>query len=189
MNIGVFLDRDGTINEEMGYINHPSRFHLLPGTIAAIARLNRAGIKVVLVTNQSGVARGYFPASLMEQIHQQLQQVLHQGGAYLDGIYICPHGPDAGCDCRKPRPDLLYQAVRDLKIDLSRSFVVGDRFIDIELAANAGARGILVLTGYGRGELEYYQGPKRTEPVYIASDLEDAARFILNEVNKIDKSG
>ncbi|MFP3867056.1 MAG: D-glycero-alpha-D-manno-heptose-1,7-bisphosphate 7-phosphatase [Desulfobacteraceae bacterium] len=188
MNIAVFLDRDGTVNEEMGYINHPSRFHLLPGSIEAIARLNRAGIKAVLVTNQSGVARGYFPASLMDQIHHHLQQLLGQGGAHLDGIYVCSHGPDEGCPCRKPRPGLLHQAARDLGIDLSRSFVVGDRYIDIELAANAGARGILVLTGYGRGELEYYQGAKRAEPVYIASDLPDAVGFILKEVNKIDKS-
>ncbi|MDD3581222.1 MAG: D-glycero-beta-D-manno-heptose 1,7-bisphosphate 7-phosphatase [Desulfobacca sp.] len=184
MNIAVFLDRDGTINEEMGYINHPSRFQLLPGSVGAIARLNQAGIKVVLVTNQSGVARGYFPSSLMDRIHQHLQQELRQSGAYLDGIYVCQHGPDEGCTCRKPRPGLLHQAAQELDIDLSRSFVVGDRYIDIELAANAGARGILVLTGYGRGELEYYQGPRRAEPVYIAADLGDAARWILAEVGK-----
>ncbi|OPX20934.1 MAG: D-glycero-beta-D-manno-heptose-1,7-bisphosphate 7-phosphatase [Desulfobacca sp. 4484_104] len=184
MNIAVFLDRDGTINEEMGYVNHPSRFQLLPASVGAIARLNQAGIKVVLVTNQSGVARGYFPSSLMDQIHQHLQQELRQGGAYLDGIYVCQHSPDAGCACRKPRAGLLQQAAQEMDIDLKRSFVVGDRYIDIELAANAGARGILVLTGYGRGELEYYQGPKRAEPVYIAADLGDAARWILAEVKK-----
>jgi D-glycero-D-manno-heptose 1,7-bisphosphate phosphatase len=182
VNIAVFLDRDGTINEEMGYINHPSRFHLLPGSVEAIADLNRAGLKVVLATNQSGVARGYFPSSLMEEIHQQLENLLRQGGAHLDGIYVCQHSPDAGCSCRKPRPGLLRQAAQELDVDLSRSYVVGDRYIDLELAANAGARGILVLTGYGRGELEYYQGPKRVEPIYIAQDLRDAAGWILEDL-------
>lgn len=183
MNQAVFLDRDGTVNEEKGYINHLSRFQLLPGSVEAISRLNRAGLKVVLITNQSGVARGYFPASLIAEVHQHLQNLLRQGGAHLDGIYTCQHGPDEGCHCRKPKPGLLLQAAQELDIDLNRSYVVGDRYLDIELAANVGAKGILVLTGYGRGEFEH-QGRKRVEPVYVAEDLRDAAAWILRDLNR-----
>ena len=179
MRRAVFLDRDGTINEEMGYINHLSRFRLLPASAPAIARLNQAGLLVVVATNQSGVARGYFPASLIQEVHALMSQQLAAQGAHLDAIYVCQHGPEAGCDCRKPKPGLLLQAARDLDIDLRQSYVVGDRFNDIQLAANVGARGILVLTGYGRGEVENYQGPRLATPAYIAADLEDAAAWIL----------
>ncbi len=182
MKPAVFLDRDGTINEEMGYINHLSRFHLLPASAGAIARLNRAGVPVVVVTNQSGVARKYFPASLIHQVHDLMIRLLAAQGARLDGIYICQHGPDDGCNCRKPRPGLLLQAAQDLPIDLARSYVVGDRFNDVQLAANVGAKGILVLTGYGRGEVEHYQGERRAEPAFMAQDLAEAVDWILRDM-------
>jgi D-glycero-D-manno-heptose 1,7-bisphosphate phosphatase len=179
MHRAVFLDRDGTINEEMGYINHLSRFQLLPGAAEAIARLNRAGFKVVVVTNQSGVARKYFPQTLLEEVHRELEARLAAAGARLDGIYVCSHAPDQNCACRKPRPGLLLAAARDLDLDLSRSYLVGDRYNDLESAANAGVQGILVLTGYGRGEVENYQGPRRVEPVFTAADLGEAADWII----------
>lgn len=184
MKPAVFLDRDGTINEEMGYINHLSRFQLLPASIPAIARLNQAGLLVVVATNQSGVARGYFPASLIDQVHDLMGRLLAAQGAFVDAIYVCQHGPEAGCACRKPKPGLLYQAAQDLDIDLTRSYVVGDRFNDVQLAANVGAQGILVLTGYGRGEVENYQGPRLATPAYIATDLADAAEWILADSHK-----
>ena len=180
----VFLDRDGTINEEMGYINHPSRFVLLPQSLPAILRLNAAGVKVVIVTNQSGAARGYFPASLVDELHTHLQEVLAAKGAHLDGIYTCLHGPDEGCACRKPSPALLTQAARDLDLDLSRSYLVGDRYKDVETAANAGAKGILVLTGYGRGEYEYLRAAQKVQPVYVAPDLLAAVEWILADLGK-----
>ena len=178
----VFLDRDGTINEQMGYINHLSRFKLLPQAVPAIRRLNEAGVKVVVVTNQSGAARGYFPASLVDEIHARLQETLAAGGAHLDGIYTCLHGPADGCACRKPRPTLMEQAARDLDLDLSRSYLVGDRYSDIQTAANAGAKGILVLTGYGRGEYEYVRPTQPVQPVHVASDLEAAVEWILADL-------
>jgi D-glycero-D-manno-heptose 1,7-bisphosphate phosphatase len=178
----VFLDRDGTINEEMGYINHLSRFRLLPQAAPAIRRLNEAGVKVVVVTNQSGAARGYFPPALVDKVHAHLKQLLAAGGAHLDGIYACLHGPADGCDCRKPRPTLMEQAARDLDLDLARSYAVGDRYKDIETAANAGARGILVLTGYGRGEYEYLRAEQRAHPVHVASDLLEAVEWILADL-------
>jgi D-glycero-D-manno-heptose 1,7-bisphosphate phosphatase len=182
MQRAVFLDRDGTINEEMGYINHLSRFRLLPGSAEAIALLNQAGLKVVVATNQSGVARKYFPASLIGQVHGLMIELLAQHKARVEAIYVCQHAPDEGCSCRKPRPGLLHQAAAALHLDLDRSYVVGDRFHDIQLAAKVGAKGILVLTGYGRGELENYQGDRLVEPHYIATDLLDAAAWVLKDV-------
>jgi len=180
----VFLDRDGTINEQMGYINHLSRFKLLDQAIPAIRRLNAAGVKVVVVTNQSGAARGYFPASLVDEIHARLNQLLVAGGAHLDGIYVCPHGPADNCACRKPRPALMEQAARDLDLDLSRSYLVGDRYSDIQTAANAGVKGILVLTGYGRGEYEYVRPSQPVQPLYVATDLEAAVEWILADLGQ-----
>ena len=180
----VFLDRDGTLNEEMGYINHLSRFRLLPQAVPAIRRLNAAGVKAVVVTNQSGAARGYFPISLVDEVHGRLQQLLAAGGAHLDGIYTCLHGPDDGCACRKPRPALIQQAARDLDLDLDRSYLVGDRYKDMETAANAGIQGILVLTGYGRGEYDYLRPAARVQPVFVAPDLEAAVEWILQDLGK-----
>ena len=155
----VFLDRDGTINEQMGYINHLSRFVLLPGVVAAIRRLNQAGVPVVVVTNQSGLARGYFPPALLDQVHAEMRQRLAEGGARVDGVYVCPHHPEAreeryrrACGCRKPRPGLLERAARELGLDLARSYMVGDRYSDVATGAAAGCRTVLVLTGYGRGD-------------------------------------
>jgi D-glycero-D-manno-heptose 1,7-bisphosphate phosphatase len=181
----VFLDRDGTINEEMGYINHLSRFILLPRTGAAIKRLNDAGLKVVLVTNQSGAARGYFPAPLVDEVHAHLRHLLAQEGARLDGIYTCLHGPQDGCACRKPQPGLILQAARELHLDLSRSYVVGDRYKDLQTGANAGVKGIFVLTGYGLGEYEHFGRTWEVQPGHIAADLLDAVAWIIQDLHKI----
>jgi len=180
----VFLDRDGTINEQMGYINHLSRFKLIDQAIPAIHRLNAAGMKVVVVTNQSGAARGYFPASLVDEVHTRLKQLLAAGGAHLDGIYTCLHSPADGCACRKPRPTLIEQATRDLDLDLDRSYLVGDRYSDIQTAANAGVKGILVLTGYGRGEYEYLRHTQPVQPVHVAPDLLEAVEWILVDLRE-----
>ncbi len=178
----VFLDRDGTINEEMGYINHLSRLVLLPRAAEGLRLLNQAGVPVVMVTNQSGAARGYFPASLVQEVNNRLTELLAAGGARLDGVYTCLHHPDDNCPCRKPRPELLLQAAQDLDLDLSRSYLVGDRYKDIQTAANAGAKGLLVLTGYGRGEYEHFRDNPPASLVYVAQDLLDAARWILADL-------
>lgn len=182
----VFLDRDGTINEQMGYINHVSRFHLLAGVGAAIRRLNEHNIPVVVVTNQSGLARGYFPASLLDQVHQLMQAQLAAEGARIDGLYVCPHHPEAKeeryrvrCDCRKPGTGLLEQAAREMDLDLARSFMVGDRWSDLECGARVGATPILVLTGYGRGDHAYIGPAKELQPALVAEDLAAAVDWIL----------
>ncbi|HHK60609.1 MAG TPA: D-glycero-beta-D-manno-heptose 1,7-bisphosphate 7-phosphatase [Desulfobacterales bacterium] len=185
----VFLDRDGTINEQMGYINHLSRFVLLPGVVAAIRRLNQAGVPVVVVTNQSGLARGYFPPALLDQVHAEMRQRLAEGGARVDGVYVCPHHPEAreeryrrACGCRKPRPGLLERAARELGLDLARSYMVGDRYSDVATGAAAGCRTVLVLTGYGRGDYEYI-GPRHPcRPDFVAEDLGAAVEWILADL-------
>ena len=182
--IAVFLDRDGTINEEMGYINHLSRFVLLPRSVEAIKMLNDAGLKVVVVTNQSGAARGYFPSSLVAEVHDHLRNLLAAGGAKLDGIYVCLHSPDDGCACRKPKPGLILQAAEELEVDLSRSYLVGDRQMDLQTGANAGVKGIPVLSGYGRGEYELFAPSWDVRPVHVAGDLLDAAQWIIKDLQK-----
>ncbi len=182
----MFLDRDGTINEQMGYINHLSRFVLLPGAAQAVRLLNERGIPAVVVTNQSGLARGYFPPSLLDAVHAEMKRRLAAEGARLDGIYVCPHHPEAkvaqyrqSCGCRKPLPGLLEQAAADLHLDLARSFMVGDRWSDLECGVRAGAAPVLVLTGYGQGELEHIGPQKKIQPAVIAGNLLEAAEKVI----------
>ncbi|MCK5553828.1 MAG: HAD family hydrolase [Deltaproteobacteria bacterium] len=182
----VFLDRDGTINEEMGYINHLDRFTLLPRTAKAIRLINANGFKTVVVTNQSGVTRGMFPELLVGEVHRKMEELLQADGAHIDGIYYCPHHPDFGppeyrkrCHCRKPATGMIERASKDLDIDPTRSYMIGDRIIDVEFGHKIGAKGILVLTGYGKGELTYNNGRWGREPDFVAQDLYDAVRWII----------
>jgi len=183
----IFLDRDGTLCEEVGYVNHLSRSRLLPGSLEAIRMINQAGLLAVVTTNQSGVARGYFSQDLVEAVHAQLLSTISSEGARLDAIYYCPHHPSEGsppwravCECRKPRPGMILRAAREHGIDLAGSYVVGDSVVDIEAGAAAGLPGVLVLTGYGRGLLEHQKHRFKTEPAHAAEDLLGAVRFILS---------
>lgn len=182
----IFLDRDGTLCEEVGYVNHLSRSHLLPNSIEAVRLINQAGLLAIVTTNQSGVARGYFSTDLVEAVHAQLRASLAHGEARLDDIYYCPHHPREGtppwcadCECRKPKPGMILKAAREHDIDLSRSYIVGDGVVDIEAGAGAGISGVLVKTGYGRGLLEHQPHRFRTHPAYAAEDVLDAVRWIL----------
>jgi D-glycero-D-manno-heptose 1,7-bisphosphate phosphatase len=187
-NQAVFMDRDGTINEEVGYVNHLERFFLLPRAGEAIRLLNQHGLKAVVITNQSGVARGYFPESLIHLVHRRMEALLEREGAYLDGIYYCPHHPYEGsppyrkkCRCRKPDTGLVEEASKALDLDCSMSYGIGDRGKDLEFSHRIGAKGILVLTGYGKGEWEYCQNQWKVKPDYVAQDLYDAVQWILRE--------
>jgi D-glycero-D-manno-heptose 1,7-bisphosphate phosphatase len=182
----VFLDRDGTLTEEVGYVNHPRRLRLQPRSAEAVRRLNGAGIAVVIVTNQAGIARGYFSEEVLAAVHATLVSQLKDEGAYLDGIYACTHHPTAGeppyrmvCDCRKPRPGLLLRAAAELGLDLSRSTLVGDRASDLVAGRAAGTRSVLVLTGYGLGEWEYQRDSFPVQPDHVAEDLLDAVEWVL----------
>ncbi len=185
---GVFMDRDGTMSEEVGYINHLKRFWLYPYTAEAIRMLNQSGLKAVVVSNQAGVARGYFKEELINQVHEKMRQDLEAGGAFLDAIYYCPHHPSAGeppyrqmCECRKPKPGMIFRGARDLDIDLKLSFMIGDRYSDVVLAHNAGVHSILVLSGYGLGEYEYQRYHWALQPDWIAQDLLEAVGIVLKE--------
>ncbi|MFH2012913.1 MAG: HAD family hydrolase [Pseudomonadota bacterium] len=189
MNIAVFMDRDGTINEEQGYLSDPSGLEILPGAVDAIRLINEKQIKAVVITNQSGVARGYFSEKIIERIHLRLRELLEEKGAYLDGIYYCPHHPEVGsseyhknCNCRKPDIGMLQQASAELGIDLSDSYIVGDKLTDIEPAYKVGAKGILVLTGYGKEELGSLNKSTDRQPHYIAGDLLEAVNWILADI-------
>jgi D-glycero-D-manno-heptose 1,7-bisphosphate phosphatase len=182
----VFMDRDGTISEEIGYVNHPSRYRVFAYAGEAVRLLNEAGWLAILVTNQAGVARGYFTEDLIGAVHGVLEGELQRTGAHLDAIYYCAHHPSVGqppyrfdCDCRKPKPGLIQRAAQDFDIDLAASWMIGDRYSDVELAHNAGVRSALVLSGYGRGEWEYQRQAWPREPDMIADDLLEAVRKIL----------
>lgn len=177
----VFLDRDGTIAEEVGYLNHASRFRMFPFAAVAIRRLNEAGLPVIVVTNQSGVGRGYFPDSLVHSVNELMTKQLAEEGAKLDAIYYCPHVSTDNCNCRKPRTGMLDRAALEHALDLQRSFVVGDRYDDMELARNVRARGILVRTGYGEGELAWHADKWPFQPNCVAKDLAQAADWILRQ--------
>lgn len=175
----VFLDRDGTICEEVGYMNHISRLHIYPFVPAAIRRLNDAAFPVIVVTNQSGASRGYFPESLIGEIHDRIRHDLAVSGARIDAFYACPHRAEDGCDCRKPRTGMLERAARERALALPGSWVVGDRQADVDLAHNAGARSIFVLTGYGRGEYEWHSRDWPQQPEFVAENLAAAVDRIL----------
>jgi D-glycero-D-manno-heptose 1,7-bisphosphate phosphatase len=182
----VFIDRDGTISEEVGYVNHVSRYRVFPFAAEAVRALNEAGWLAVLVTNQAGVARGYFKEELIGAVHDLLAAELEKDGARLDAVYYCPHHPSVGeppyrfdCDCRKPRPGLIRRAAEELGVDLARSWMVGDRYSDTELARNAGVRAAFVLTGYGRGEYEHQSRDWQHRPDLVAKNLLAAVRKIV----------
>ena len=183
----VFLDRDGTINEQVGYVNHVDRIWLLPGAAKAIRKLNRLSIPAIVVSNQAGAARGYFPAVLIDHANERLESLLALEEAFLDDIYYCPHLPgakvpslDIDCSCRKPKPGMLLKAAKDHEIELEKSYMVGDRMGDISFAHSVGCKAILVLSGYGKGEREHIQGP---EPEYVARDLYEAILWILKDMH------
>lgn len=182
----AFIDRDGTLTEEVGYVNHPKRLRLLPRSAEAIRRLNAVGLAAVVTTNQAGVARGHFSEEVLNAVNDELVSQLKREGAHLDAIYVCPHHPTEGeppfrarCECRKPRPGLLLRAASELGLDLAASTVVGDKPSDVLAARRVGARGVLVLTGYGLGEWEYRRDRFPAEPDHVAGDLLDAVEWIL----------
>jgi D-glycero-D-manno-heptose 1,7-bisphosphate phosphatase len=177
----VFLDRDGTISEEVGYLNDASQFRMFPFAVGAIRRLNNANLPVIVVTNQSGVSRGFFPESMVHTIHEVMMRQLAAGGAHLKAIYYCPHTLDDECECRKPKPGLLERAAREHDIDLRRSFVVGDRYGDVELAHNTDCRGILVRTGYGEEDWRDNRSVWPKQPDFVADDLAGAVDWILRQ--------
>jgi D-glycero-D-manno-heptose 1,7-bisphosphate phosphatase len=183
----VFLDRDGTIIREVNYLSRLEEIELLPSAAAAIAILNQHQIPVILVTNQSGVARGKFTESFVRECHIYLQKLLQNENAHIDGFFYCPHHPEAGnppyktaCSCRKPAPGMLLAAAEKHHLNLQQSYVVGDKLIDVELGLNTGAKGILVETGYGLKEKKQLENSK-IKPDKICKDLNQAVNWVLQQ--------
>ena len=189
-NTAVFLDRDGTINEEVGYLDSIDKLKLFANTAEAIKMINESGMKAVVITNQSGIARGYFSEEFVKKVHKRIQKILKAKGAFIDAFYYCPHHPEGvgtyqqSCACRKPEAGLLIAAARDMDIDLTRSYVVGDMVKDIQVASKVGAKGLLVKTGYGENTIrkDFAAGSAETcRPCYIAEDILDAVKWIMND--------
>ena len=188
----VFLDRDGTVTHEVGYVNHPERLRLLGGAAGAIRRLNRAGVLVVLVSNQAGVARGYFSEEVLQATMARLEKLLTERGARLDAIYYSPYHPDSPQkrwrndpdEFRKPGLGMIRKARAELAIDMNRAFMIGDRYSDIIFAHRAGLPGVFVKTGYGLGEFTYKRREWTEQPDYIAEGLPQAVGWVLRELKK-----
>lgn len=180
----VVLDRDGTINIEREYLSDPCQLELLPGTVHGLRHLMKLGLGLVVITNQSGVGRGYFDRTRLDLIHQRLCALLTAEGIQLDGIYVCPHHPRDGCTCRKPQPELLEKAAREHQFKPDEAFVIGDKVIDIELGQQVGAITLLVRTGYG-GQVATLAAAQPTVPWdYVVDDLENAAAVIERLLNR-----
>jgi len=183
----VFFDRDGTLIQEAGFLKSLSEIVILPGAFAAVRSVNQAGMRVIVVTNQSGIARGYLSEGDLDEIHRRIRELFERERARIDAFYHCPHLPQGPvgeysirCDCRKPEPGLLIRASREWKLDLSESFVVGDSLRDIEAGRRAGCRTALVLTGYGSTEVEKLKSlPEASTPDCLASDILGAVRWAL----------
>ncbi|MBX3328769.1 MAG: lipopolysaccharide heptosyltransferase II [Nitrospira sp.] len=181
----VFLDRDGTLNPDPGYINTPDQFELFPEVPEALARLKRAGARLIVVTNQSGVARGFLTRDDLDAVHMKLQRLLDGAGVSLDAIYFCPHHPDDGCDCRKPNRGMIDQALREWGVNLDRSYLIGDSVRDIELAKRIGARSVLVTTGVVPSQEAESLKASGSAPDGIASSLAEAADWLLSDASKL----
>lgn len=187
----LFLDRDGTIIEDVDYLSGPEQIRLIPGAAGAIAEANRVGMKVIVVTNQSGVARGRFPESQVAVVHARLSELLHDEGAQIDGYYYCPHLPTADvasyrqeCQCRKPRPGMLVTAAHEHGLDLSQSWMIGDKLSDLEAGAAVGCRTILVRTGHGAKQ-------QRSTPddvlhlIAVVDHLADAVNIAMTSISGV----
>jgi len=196
MNKCVFLDRDGTINKENRTKNNPFGFmwdmsdlSLIKGVSKGIALLNKAGYKTVVITNQSGIARGFFNEGFVKKVHNEIDRRIAKKGAHIDRWYYCPHHPTCGmekykieCNCRKPKTGLVEKAVTELNISLENSFFVGDNLRDMETGWNSGIKTILVLTGNGKKTLKEISKEQKNKLNYIALDLLEACEWILNKV-------
>jgi D,D-heptose 1,7-bisphosphate phosphatase len=172
----VFLDRDGTINKDVPYCSSPEEFELLLGVGEAIARLNKAGLVVVVITNQSGVARSYFTEGALQLIHQKMQEDLTRYQARVDAIYYCPHHPDEGCSCRKPEPDLIFQAAEDLNLDLKNSFFIGDSINDVEAGRRARCATVFI------DQNQNGRTATNCRANYICRDLVEAVEWIIKNI-------
>lgn len=182
----VFIDRDGTINIDGGYINTPDHFDIYPFAAQAVRMLNVHGWQCVVVTNQSGIGRGFYTTEIMHSINSKMYRHFEKQGAKIDGLYYCPHDPNSKieefrvkCECRKPKTGMLEAAAADLPIDRNRTIFIGDKYSDMQTGFNFGSKTIMVKTGYGKGEIEQFSASWSRQPDYCAENLLEAVNIIL----------
>lgn len=176
----IILDRDGVINyDSPAYIKSPDEWEAIPGSLEAIAQLNRFGYRVIVVSNQSGIARGFYDLATLDEIHEKFLEELASVGGHVDEILFCPHHPDDNCACRKPKPGMIYKARDKYNIDLSKTFFIGDSLVDMQAASNASCKPILVLTGNGQKTVREH--PELTGMETFA-DLAEAVKYITGYV-------
>ena len=180
--VAVFVDRDGTICFDRHYLADPDGLELIPTVAEGIRKLNEAGIPVIVVTNQSGIARGKFDEKRLGEIHARLRELLAREGARIDDIFFCPHMPDAGCRCRKPAPGMLLDAAAKHGVDLKESFVIGDRMMDVELAHKVGARAVLVPEPGDQYDVGSEKKRSKERPDMETESLADAVLWILARI-------
>ncbi|MFO7447169.1 MAG: HAD family hydrolase [Ignavibacteriaceae bacterium] len=184
LNRAVFLDRDGTINEDPGYLGDPDLVKLLPGAGIALSSLKKLGFKLIVVSNQSGIARGLLTNEKVDSVNVRINELLAPDNALIDAFYYCPHHPDFSSEedasCRKPSPKLVFEAVKDFNLDINRCYFIGDTVADIECGMNAGIKTALVKTGYGEESFSVLQ--KRNKfPTFVAENIIEAANFIIKD--------
>jgi D-glycero-D-manno-heptose 1,7-bisphosphate phosphatase len=201
-NRAIFIDRDGTLNEEVGYITEMAQFRLFDFAAESVKLINDAGWRAVVITNQAGIARGHYSEDFLRQLHARMEQSLLRQGARLDAIYYCPHHPDFGeppyrqnCNCRKPKPGLMEKAANAFCLDLNECYVIGDRYSDVETGHSAGARSVMVMTGNGReeysqagsqaqaasqeGDSDRKREPRTRQADHVCENLLEAVRWIF----------
>lgn len=180
------MDRDGTICKEVGYLKDRKNVKLIPGAAKAIRKINEAGWRTVVISNQSGVARGYMDENDVASVNQELMDKLAEENAFLDGIYFCPHHSQGhppykkDCECRKPLPGMIYKAEADLNLDIGKSLVIGDKYTDVQTAQNLNIPGVLLLTGFGKEEYKKYAQGWQIPPTYIAKNLLEAVEWFFH---------
>jgi histidinol-phosphate phosphatase family protein len=179
----VFLDRDGTVIFDKNYLKEPGQVKLYAKAAVSVNKLRKAGFKIIVVTNQSGIARGMFTESDLAKVNKKFLSLLKEGGAKIDGLYYCPHIDENGCSCRKPLPGMVLRAAKEHDIDVEKSYTVGDSIRDYLLGFNAGAKGVMVLTGHGKSQKKKIPAQK-IKPLAVLKNLEQAANFIIKNAKK-----
>ena len=178
VNKAVFIDRDGTINVNVEYLNTPDNFQIYPGVAEGIKLLQDNGYKIIVITNQSGIARGYFSEETLDMIHEKMKNELSNKGASIDAIYFCPHHPEDGCNCRKPNIGLFKKAIKDFDVDPMHSFIIGDRMLDVEAGFKIGLKTVLVPEDKEKVEKEMMES--KIKPDYVCEDFYSGIKWILD---------
>jgi D,D-heptose 1,7-bisphosphate phosphatase len=184
-NKAIFIDRDGTINVDVHYLDNPDKFEMYPCVGEGVKKLKENGFKIIVITNQSGIARGYFTEKQLKNIHERMKKEFQKFGIVLDGIYYCPHHPDDNCNCRKPKTGLFEKAIKEHNIDVKKSYVVGDKILDIGAGKKIGATAILIPEPHVRDELLSKKNEWKHNPNYIANDMYDAVEYILSQKKRL----